>query len=66
MFLFNGVSVPGQFYIGAYRGKVFEARPTLGVEAKALLAAIPQIPRVQLPDADMIELCRQGGYVAKR
>lgn len=66
MFLFNGVSVPSQYYIAAYNGRVLECRPTLGVERKALLAAIPQIPRVQMSDADMVELCRQGGYVYKK
>lgn len=63
--LFNGVSNPAQYYIAEYDGRTLKCRPTLGVEAKLLLGARPTIPRGQLTDAEVVELCRQGGYEFK-
>jgi len=63
MLLFNGVSNPGQFYIGVYDGRTLKVRPTLGIEAKVLLNSQPPLPRAQVTDVELVELCRQGGYV---
>lgn len=68
MLLFNGVSAPDVFYLAEYEGRSLKVRPTVGVERKLLLGAEPRIPRGQLTDAEVIDLCAQGGYVfdAKR
>ncbi len=63
MFLFNGVSAPTQFYLGTYEGRRLKVRPTLGIEAKVLLNAAPTIPRAQVTDDELVDLCAQGGYM---
>ncbi len=70
MLLVNNVSVPGQFYIATWDSMTPEGfpnrltvRPTLGVEAGILLAAVPQIPRCQMKDEVLVDFCAQGGYV---
>ena len=63
MFLFNGISNPTAFYLAVYDGRTLKVRPTLGVERKVLLNAVPAIPRAQVSDAELVELCKQGGYV---
>lgn len=65
MYLFNGVSNPNQYYLATYDGRTLKVRPTLGVEAKILLGAVPAIPRGQLYDDEVIDLCAQGGYEFK-
>ena len=52
-------------YLASYDGRVLKVRPTVGVEATALIAAQPPIPRVQLTGDQVVDLCAQGGYVFK-
>lgn len=68
--LVNNVSVPGQFYIAGWEPMAdtgmpnrLVVRPTLGLEAKIMLAAVPAIPRCQMTDAELADFCSQGGYV---
>ena len=63
MLLFNGVNNPTQYYLAIHDGRALKVRPTLGVEAKLLLGAEPRIPRGQLTDDEVVDLCAQGGYV---
>lgn len=66
MFIFYaGTLSASNAYLATYDGRVLKVRPTVGVEAVALIAAQPQIPRVQLTAAQVIDLCAQGGYVFK-
>lgn len=66
MFLFYaGTLSPSNAYLATYDGRALKVRPTVGVEATALIAASPQIPRVQLTAAQVIDLCAQGGYTFK-
>lgn len=63
MLLFNGVSAPQDFYLATYDGRRLKIRPTLGTERRLLLNAVPAIPRAQLTDDEVVDLCAQGGYV---
>lgn len=62
MYLFNGISNPEQYYLATYEGRILRVKPVLGIEAKILLGAEPKIPRGQLTDAELVDLCAQGGY----
>ncbi|KJL49149.1 Murein DD-endopeptidase MepM [Microbacterium hydrocarbonoxydans] len=67
MFLFYaGVLSASNAYLATYDGRTLKVRPTQGVEAKALIAALPSIPRVQLTSAEVVDLCAQGGYAYDR
>lgn len=63
MILFNGITNPDQYYIGTYEGRRLKVRPTLGIESKVLLNSEPRLPRAQVTDEQLIDLCAQGGYV---
>lgn len=68
--LVNNLSDPNQYYLATWEPMSKDGfpcrltvRPTLGLEAKTMLAALPPIPRCQMTDAELADFCSQGGYV---
>lgn len=52
----------GNTYLLRHDRRELVVRPTLGLEAKALINAVPALPRAQFLPHEIVELCLQGGY----